>query len=333
MISGAYFGDTTSPGVGIAQPCRRCRQAPNLYDNIRETFVISAVSAGDVARCIRIARHDPAISMPAPRWLPSKGPSTCRPSCSCRLVVVGGLALLKAPPFTAIFVGALAGGLVAVFVAPERVIAFAGAPDGTPRWLALLKGVWLALAGGICFDDRSAHGRPVGDAWRHGQHAANDLAHHSGPRFRRRRREGGRAGATDHAGRRCGRSTAGWLPALSRPCSRQTLLLPTNTSPSSCPGACSSESCPSRAWADRGQRSVGASGTPTSALVPWNSCGAYLAATLGVPTLSYAPYAVFGIASPLLTIAAGYMGFRVLRSGPAPTDETGRLEGGAADKS
>ena len=80
-------------------------------------------------------------------------------------------------------------------------------------------------------------------------------------------------------------------------------------------------------------RSVGASGTPTSALIPWNSCGAYLAATLGVATLSYAPYAVFGIASPLLTIAAGYMGFRVLRSGPAPTDETGRLEGGAADKS
>jgi NhaC family Na+:H+ antiporter len=80
-------------------------------------------------------------------------------------------------------------------------------------------------------------------------------------------------------------------------------------------------------------RSVGASGTPTSALIPWNSCGAYLAATLGVATLSYAPYAIFGMASPLLTIAAGYLGFRVLRASPAPVDETGRIEGGAAGKS
>ena len=34
-------------------------------------------------------------------------------------------------------------------------------------------------------------------------------------------------------------------------------------------------------------RTIGASGTPTSALIPWNSCGAYMAATLGVTTLSY----------------------------------------------
>jgi NhaC family Na+:H+ antiporter len=79
-------------------------------------------------------------------------------------------------------------------------------------------------------------------------------------------------------------------------------------------------------------RSIGASGTPTSALIPWNSCGAYLAATLGVATLSYAPYAIFGLASPLLTIAAGYIGFRILRASPA-TEQTSRLEVGVPDKS
>ena len=52
-----------------------------------------------------------------------------------------------------------------------------------------------------------------------------------------------------------------------------------------------------KAIAERGlapvvlSRAVGASGTPTSALIPWNSCGAYyMAATLGVATLSYLPY-------------------------------------------
>jgi NhaC family Na+:H+ antiporter len=60
-------------------------------------------------------------------------------------------------------------------------------------------------------------------------------------------------------------------------------------------------------------RTVGDTATPTSALIPWNSCGAYMAATLGVATWSYAPFAVFSIVSPLLTIAIAYAGIRMLR--------------------
>ncbi|TNF80276.1 MAG: Na+/H+ antiporter NhaC, partial [Gammaproteobacteria bacterium] len=36
-------------------------------------------------------------------------------------------------------------------------------------------------------------------------------------------------------------------------------------------------------------------GTITSPLVPWNTCGAYMAATLGVPTLAYLPFAFFNL--------------------------------------
>jgi NhaC family Na+:H+ antiporter len=46
---------------------------------------------------------------------------------------------MRWPPFVAIFLGALAGGVLAVVDAPERVIAFA--VEGLPRSLALLKGV------------------------------------------------------------------------------------------------------------------------------------------------------------------------------------------------
>ena len=41
-------------------------------------------------------------------------------------------------------------------------------------------------------------------------------------------------------------------------------------------------------------------GTVTSALVPWNTCGAFMAATLGVGTLAYLPFCFFNIASPLV---------------------------------
>ena len=61
------------------------------------------------------------------------------------LAVVVVLAL--GPPFIAIFLGAIAGGVLAVIVAPERVIRYADAGD-LPSWLALLEGVWLALASG-----------------------------------------------------------------------------------------------------------------------------------------------------------------------------------------
>jgi NhaC family Na+:H+ antiporter len=44
-----------------------------------------------------------------------------------------------------------------------------------------------------------------------------------------------------------------------------------------------------------------------------------MAATLGVATWSYAPYAVFSYVSPLLTIALAYAGFRMLRLAPTAT--------------
>lgn len=58
------------------------------------------------------------------------------------------------------------------------------------------------------------------------------------------------------------------------------------------------------------------SGTVTSPLVPWNSCGAFMAAVLGVATLSYLPWAVFCIASPLLSVLYGVTGFRIERIQP-----------------
>lgn len=56
-------------------------------------------------------------------------------------------------------------------------------------------------------------------------------------------------------------------------------------------------------------------GTVTSALVPWNACGAFMAGVLGVSTLSYLPYAFFNIASPLLSVAYGVVGFKIEPAG------------------
>jgi NhaC family Na+:H+ antiporter len=62
---------------------------------------------------------------------------------------------------------------------------------------------------------------------------------------------------------------------------------------------------------------VGGTATPTAALIPWNSCGAYMAATRGVVTWSCAPYAIYRCASPLLAIALTFAGFRMFTTTPA----------------
>ncbi|WP_327334573.1 Na+/H+ antiporter NhaC [Streptomyces anulatus] len=58
------------------------------------------------------------------------------------------------------------------------------------------------------------------------------------------------------------------------------------------------------------------SGTVTSPLVPWNSCGAFMGAVLGVATLSYLPYAIFNYASPALSVLYGITGFKIEKIEP-----------------
>jgi NhaC family Na+:H+ antiporter len=38
----------------------------------------------------------------------------------------------------------------------------------------------------------------------------------------------------------------------------------------------------------------------------WNSCCAFVAATLGVPTFSYLSFTVFSVASPLIAVAMAF---------------------------
>ncbi len=59
-------------------------------------------------------------------------------------------------------------------------------------------------------------------------------------------------------------------------------------------------------------RTIEDAGTITSALIPWNSCGVYMAATLGVATLSYAPFAFFNWLNPLIALIYGIFCIKIL---------------------
>ena len=62
-------------------------------------------------------------------------------------------------------------------------------------------------------------------------------------------------------------------------------------------------------------RSVEDSATVTSVLVPWNSCGMTQSTVLGVATLTYLPYCLFNIISPMLSIIVAAVGYKIVRRG------------------
>ncbi len=60
-------------------------------------------------------------------------------------------------------------------------------------------------------------------------------------------------------------------------------------------------------------RTLEDSGTVTSVLVPWNTCGATQSAVLGVPTVAFLPYAFFNLISPFMTVLFAYLNIRISR--------------------
>lgn len=55
--------------------------------------------------------------------------------------------------------------------------------------------------------------------------------------------------------------------------------------------------------------------TVTSVLVPWNTCGMTQSTVLGVPTLTYLPYCIFNLVSPLVSICVAALGYKIFRVG------------------
>lgn len=52
-------------------------------------------------------------------------------------------------------------------------------------------------------------------------------------------------------------------------------------------------------------------GTVTSPLIPWNTCGVFIVATLGVSTFAYAPYAILNYTVPIISIFMAFFGLKV----------------------
>ncbi len=60
-------------------------------------------------------------------------------------------------------------------------------------------------------------------------------------------------------------------------------------------------------------RTLEDSGTVTSVLIPWSTCGATQSAILGVPTFTYLPYSFFNIISPFMSVFMASFNIKIRR--------------------
>ena len=68
-------------------------------------------------------------------------------------------------------------------------------------------------------------------------------------------------------------------------------------------------------------RSLEDSATITSPLIPWNTCGAYMSATLGVGSFVFLPFAFFNLLCPLISLTLAATGFGITKLSDKNSDE------------
>lgn len=87
-----------------------------------------------------------------------------------------------------------------------------------------------------------------------------------------------------------------------------------------------------KAYRDRGlhpkqlSSTLEGAGTVTSALIPWNTCGAFLYGVLGVSAWEYMRYAIFNYMMPLVVVVFGFLGLFIYKLQDDPDTVIGAIE-------
>jgi NhaC family Na+:H+ antiporter len=331
VISGAYLGDKLSPlsattsisaklvDVDVFAHVRRLAwSAGPAFLGALIVYTILALSGGPATSEIDKAREVAAIERTF-----NVSPLNLLPLLFLVVLSVRGM-----PPTLAVMLAALFGGLTAVVLQPQVVVGFVD-DASLPLPLVYLKGVWMVMANGFVADtgdaaldallSRGGMDSMLSTVWIIlGAASFGGILEHFGLLARilypvlKEAKSTGKLFLTV-VGTAFGVNVITGEQYLS-------ILLP--------------EQMYRVEFARRGLAPVNlsattaAAGTGTSPLVPWNSCGAYMAAVLGVPVLVYVPYAFFNFFNPALAVLYGFTGFRVVRM-PTPSRSG---ESGPADR-
>lgn len=311
VISGAYFGDKLSP-MSDTTNLAAAATGVDLFDHIRHMLwttvpaftlalvLFAAIGGSGGATPQEIAELQASLAREF-----SIGVHLLLP-----LLLMLGLVFKRFPAYPSIVISALAGALFAVIFQPGQVARLAGdSPDLSGAWL-LLKGIWTALFNGYS----SASGNEFLDALlsKGGMSSMLNTVWLIICAL-------GFGGVLERTGilsyllglaLRGVKSVGSLITTTVVTCIGTNILAADQFIAVALPGRMYRNEY-TRMHLSRLNlsRTLEDSATLTSALIPWNTCGAYMSATLGVATFTYAPFAFFNLACPVLAILYGYLHF------------------------
>ncbi|HEY54427.1 MAG TPA: Na+/H+ antiporter NhaC [Caldilineae bacterium] len=227
------------------------------------------------------------------------------------LLLVVVLAFRRFPPTASIIAGALLGGLIAIIFQPQVVLNFVNEPELSTPW-AMIKGIWSSMASGFAIDT----GYPALDMLfsRGGMSSMLTTVWLIISAM-------GFGGVMEHSG-----MLARLIqPLIKRAKHDRSLLIYTGLTAIGINVVAADQymaivltgNMYRGVYKQRGiapqtlSRQIEDTATVTSPLVPWNSCGAYMSATLGIATVAYFPFTFFNLINPLLSFVYALVGFRI----------------------
>jgi NhaC family Na+:H+ antiporter len=313
VISGSYFGDKMSP-LSETTNLTPAVAGTDLITHIKAmmaTTVPSIIIAMIIYAVIGLqanieAAIDLTVALNAISSIYYINLWTLLP-----LLLVVVLAFRRFPPTASIIAGALLGGLIAIIFQPQVVLDFVNEPELSMPW-AMIKGVWSTMANGFVIDT----GYPALDTLfsRGGMESMLTTVWLiiSAMAF---------GGIMEFAG-----MLARLIqPLIKRAKHDRSLLLYTGLTAIGINVVAADQymaivltgNMYRGVFKRRGiapqtlSRQIEDAATVTSPLVPWNSCGAYMSATLGIATAAYLPFAFFNLINPILSFAYALLGFQI----------------------
>ena len=314
ILSGAYFGDKMSP-LSDTTNLAPAMSGTNLFVHIRHMTwtttpsILLALGLFTVAGLVAPAPQETGELNTILQAL--DGQFDIGPHLLIPVAFVLVLVIRKMPAFPALLLGALVGGLFAVFFQQEAVLTYVGETD-LPRGVALLQGFWMALYGG--FDVNSGNAA-LDDLLSRGGMASMLLTVWlimSAMMF-------GAVMETTRMLQKIGvtilglvRGTGSLISATLLTAIGMNIIASDQYIAIVLPGRLFRGEYQKRRLDPKNlSRTLEDAGTLTSVLVPWNTCGAFMSQTLGVATLTYAPYCFFNLINPVVAAIYGFTNFTI----------------------
>lgn len=316
VISGAYFGDKMSPLSDTTNLSPGIVGA-ELFDHIRHMawttlpsllialLMFSVLAIGSDASSLPDSAVEATRAQLAAQF--KLGIVPLLP-----LVVLLGLAVRGIPAYPALAAGSFAGVLVAIFYQPATTIAF-GDPGGTlPAAEAMARGVWMAMANGFEMHSGNAMIDQLLSRGGMGSMLNTVWLIMSAMVFGASMERTGLLARIVQSLLVGVRGTGSLVATTVATCIGANIIAADQYMAIVLPGRMFRLEFERRGLHPVNlSRTLEDAGTMTSALVPWNTCGAFMAATLGVPTFVYLPYAFLNLLNPVFAIGYAVFNFKI----------------------